>query len=118
MKLLRYGTALVVAATCIAPLHAQQSTGTIRGRVIDEASQSPLRGALVRFGGQNAQTREDGGYLLSDVPPGSDTLRVTMIGYAPAARPVTVSAGETVDVEVALVPQAVNLAELVVVGYG
>jgi TonB-linked SusC/RagA family outer membrane protein len=118
MKLLRYGTALVVAATCIAPLQAQQSTGTIRGRVIDEASQSPLRGALVRFGGQSAQTREDGGYLLTDVPPGSDTLRVTMIGYAPVARPVTVAAGETVDAEIALAPQAVNLAELVVVGYG
>jgi TonB-linked SusC/RagA family outer membrane protein len=118
MKLLRYGTALIVAATCIAPLQAQQSTGTIRGRVIDEASQSPLRGALVRFGGQSAQTREDGGYLLTDVPPGSDTLRVTMIGYAPVARPVTVSAGETVNAEVALAPQAVNLAELVVVGYG
>jgi iron complex outermembrane receptor protein len=118
MRLLRYGTALLLAATWMTPLQAQQTTGTIRGRVTDESSQLPLRGALVRYGGRHAQAREDGGYLLTDVSPGSDSLRVTMIGYAPVARSVTVSAGETVDVEVALAPQAVNLAELVVVGYG
>jgi TonB-dependent starch-binding outer membrane protein SusC len=117
MKLLKYGTALVLAAVGFAPLQAQQS-GTIRGRVVDEASQEPLRGAVVRFGSRNAQASDNGSYLLTDVPAGSDTLRVTMIGYAPSARLVTVSAGETVDAEIALAPQAVNLAELVVVGYG
>jgi TonB-linked SusC/RagA family outer membrane protein len=117
MKLLTFGTALVVAAAGFAPLQAQQS-GTIRGRVTDEASQAPLRGVVVRFGNQAAESRDDGRYVLTDVPAGSDSLRVAMIGYAPAARPVTVAAGETVEVDVALAPQAVNLAELVVVGYG
>jgi iron complex outermembrane receptor protein len=118
MRLLRYGTALFLAAFWIAPLLAQEPTSTIRGRVTDEASQEPLRGATVRVGSQSTQTRADGGYLLTEIPPGTDTLRVSMIGYAPVARSITASLGEVLNVDVALAPQAVNLAELVVVGYG
>jgi len=118
MRGLRCTIGLLVAATWIAPLSAQESTGTIRGRVTDQSSQLPLQGALVRFGSRTAQTRTDGGYLVTDVPAGTDSLRVTMIGYAPASRSVTVAAGETLDLDVALVAQAAQLAELVVVGYG
>ena len=117
MKLLTYGLALVVAAAWFAPLQAQES-GTIRGRVTDESSQQPLHGATVRAGGQATQTGVDGGYVLSDVPAGSDSLWVAMIGYAPVARPITVAAGEALNVDIALAPQATELAELVVVGYG
>ena len=118
MRLLRYGIALFLAAVWIAPLHAQEATGTIRGRVTDASSQLPLRAATVRVGSRSAETRADGGYLLTDVPPGTDSVRVSMIGYAPLAQAVTVVAGQTVDVDFALTSQAVNLAEMVVVGYG
>ena len=118
MRLLRYGIALFLAAAWIAPLHAQEATGTIRGRVTDASSQLPLRAATVRVGSRSAETRADGGYLLTDVPPGPDSVRVSMIGYAPLAQVVTVVAGQTVDVDFALTSQAVNLAEMVVVGYG
>lgn len=116
MRLLRYG--LFLAAVWIAPLHAQETTGTLRGRVTDQSSQLPLRGATVRLGGATAETRVDGGYLLTGVPAGTDTLWVTMIGYAPLAQAVTVAGGQTVDVDLALTAQAVNLAEMVVIGYG
>ena len=118
MRLLRYGIALFLAAVWIAPLHAQEATGTIRGRVTDASSQLPLRAATVRVGSRSAETRADGGYLLTDVPAGTDSVRVSMIGYAPLAQAVTVVAGQTVDVDFALTSQAVNLAEMVVVGYG
>jgi iron complex outermembrane receptor protein len=118
MRGLRYSIGLLLAVVWITPLRAQEATGTIRGRVTDEASQQPLQGAVVRVGSRSTQTRADGGYLLPDVPAGADSLRVTMIGYAPAARPVTVVGGETITMDVPLVAQAVNLAELVVVGYG
>jgi TonB-dependent starch-binding outer membrane protein SusC len=118
MRGLRYGSGLLLAAVWVVSLHAQEPGGTVRGRITDEASQAPLQGASVRLGGQATQTRPDGAYVLTGVPAGSDTLRVTMIGYAPVARAVTVSAGETLDLDVALAPQATELAELVVVGYG
>ena len=113
-----YSIALLLAAVWVAPLRAQEPTGSIRGQVTDQASQLPLGGASVRIGGRSTQTRPDGGYLLTDVPAGTDTLRVTMIGYAPGARSVTVAAGEIADVDVALAAQAAQLAELVVIGYG
>ena len=118
MKVIRYGLGLLLTAVWLAPLPAQQTGGTVRGRVTDESSQLPLQGATVRVGGQSGTTRADGGYLLTGVAGGTDTLRVTMIGYSPVARAITVVAGETADMDIALAPQATELAELVVVGYG
>src|SRR5687768_5741982 len=97
---------LFLGAVWIAPLRAQEPTGSIRGRITDQSSQLPLAGAVVRIGTQSAQTRPDGGYLLIDVPAGTDSLRVTMIGYAPETRPVTVAAGEILDLDVGLTAQA------------
>ena len=118
MRPLRYGTGLFLAAVWIVPLHAQDTTGTVRGRVTDQSSQLPLRGATVRLGGAITESRVDGAYLITGIPAGTDTLRVTMIGYAPLARAVTVAGGQTVDVDPALTAQAVDLAEMVVIGYG
>jgi TonB-linked SusC/RagA family outer membrane protein len=118
MRLLRYGIVLILAAGWIVPLSAQAPTGTIRGRVTDGASQQPIRGATVRTGTRNAQTRPDGGYILTEVPAGGDSVRVTMIGYAPITQAVTVVSDSVAEVDFALTAQAVNLAEVVVVGYG
>jgi TonB-linked SusC/RagA family outer membrane protein len=118
MKGFRYGSAFLLAAMWAGSLHAQEPGGTIRGRVTDEASQQPIRGATVTMSGRTTETRADGGYLLTDLPTGTDTVRVTMIGYAPSAQAVTLAAGQTIDIDFAMTAQAVNLAEVVVIGYG
>jgi TonB-dependent starch-binding outer membrane protein SusC len=118
MRGIRCTIGLFLAAVWVTPLSAQEPTGSIRGHVTDEATRQPVRGATVRVGSKSTQTRVDGAYLIPDVPAGTDSVRVTMIGYAPTARAVTVSPGELVDADLSLAPQAVNLAELVVVGYG
>ncbi|HEY8257071.1 MAG TPA: SusC/RagA family TonB-linked outer membrane protein [Gemmatimonadales bacterium] len=117
MRGLRCTIGLLLAAVWIAPLSAQ-STGTVRGRVSDESSQLPLRGAIVAIGALRTETRADGVYLLEGVPEGTDSLHVSLIGYAPVSQGVTVAAGQTIDLDVSLTVQAVNLAEVVVVGYG
>ena len=118
MRGLRYCSGLLLAAVWVVSLHAQEPGGTIRGRVTDEASQLPIRGATVTYSGRTAETRADGGYQLDDLPTGTDTLRVTMIGYSPGAQAVTLAAGQTIDVDFAIAAHAVNLAEIVVTGYG
>ena len=118
MRGLRYSIGLLLATVWIAPLRAQEPGGSIRGHVTDLTSKQPLQGAVIRVGSRTTETRADGGYLLAGIPAGTDTLRVTMIGYAPDARAVTVAEGETLDVNVGLAAQAAQLAELVVVGYG
>src|SRR5437764_10626006 len=108
----------LVAVLWMAPLSAQQPTGTIRGHVTDGVTHQPLSGVTVAVGSRGALTEADGRYLITGVPAGTDTLRTRMIGYAPAKRSVTVVGGDTTVVDVALSPQAVGLSEIVVTGYG
>src|SRR4029077_500100 len=110
------GAILAVLGT--PPLGAQQPTGTVRGSVTNSATQQPLAGVSVTVGRRAAATRADGGYVLTDVPAGSDTVRARLIGYAPAKQAVAVAGGDTVTVDLAMTPRAVNLASVVVVGYG
>src|ERR1041384_986310 len=101
-----------------APLSAQQGSGTVRGRVTNAATQQPLAGVSVTVGRRAAVTRMDGGYVVNDVPAGTDTVRARLIGYAPAVQAVTVAGGDTVTLDIAMTARAVNLASVVVVGYG
>lgn len=113
--------ALLTATTAwTAPLIAQQatSTGTIRGRITDNATQEPIAGVLVSVGTRSARTATDGRYLISGVPAGSDIVHARLIGYVAAAQPVMVAAGDTVAVDLALAAQAIDLSAVVVTGYG
>jgi iron complex outermembrane receptor protein len=110
--------AMVLAGLCVAPLQAQETIGTIRGRVTDAETQRPLQGGTVTVGNRSAVTQADGRYAIAGVPPGTHTLRVRMIGFTPQTQEVTIEAGQTLDVDVALTAQAVELSEMVVIGYG
>ncbi len=118
MKRLRYVSGALLTVLGMAPLGAQQRTGTIRGRVSDDATRQPLLGVAVAVGSRAALTLADGRYVITGVPAGADTVRARMLGYAPARRPVTVVGGQTVVVDLALTAQAVGLSEVVVTGYG
>jgi iron complex outermembrane receptor protein len=109
---------VLLLAWWIVPLRAQGPSGTIRGKVTDSASQRPVHGATISVAGKTAVTQADGRYYLSDVPAGTNDLRVRMIGYSPLTLRIEVIGGQTNDVDVTLNAQAVNLAEIVVVGYG
>jgi TonB-linked SusC/RagA family outer membrane protein len=108
--------ALLVGAN----LGAQESTGSISGRVVDSASAQPLANATIAVDGtdRRAVTRADGGYTISLVPAGTQTVRVRRIGYATRAMTVAVSAGGTASADFALTAQAAALSEIVVTGYG
>jgi TonB-dependent starch-binding outer membrane protein SusC len=118
MRRLRFIVGALPAVLWIAPLHAQQPTGTIRGRVTDASTQQPLAGATVSFGTRRALSESDGHYIISAVPAGTDSVRARLIGYGRAAQQVTVAGGDTVVVDLAMSPQAVSLSEVVVTGYG
>ena len=118
MKRLLCILAALLAAHGVAPLRAQEPTGTVRGRVVDEATLQPLAGVMITVAGRGALTGSDGRYVLTGVRAGSDSVRSRRIGYAPAAQAVTVAANETIVADFALAVQAVNLAEMVVTGYG
>ncbi len=118
MRRVRYVIGALLALAWIAPLRAQEPAGTVRGRVIDAASQQPLARVTVAVGARGTVTLTDGSFTITGVPVGAATLRVRMLGYAPVTQAVTVVGGQTVEANVSMTPQAVTLAEVVVTGYG
>jgi len=101
-------------------LRAQDATGTVRGRVVDAASQQPLSSANVVIVGttRGSVTDADGGYVVANVPVGAQTVRVSRIGFTPATQVVTVLGGSTSTADFTLQAQAVLLGDVVSIGYG
>ena len=112
--------ALACVAAPLTSLHAQESTGTITGQVVDSASRQPLADVSVVVEGtpRGAVTRVDGSFTISGVPAGTHLVRARRIGFGTQSQNVTVSSGATVSVTFALTRQAAILEQMVVVGYG
>jgi iron complex outermembrane receptor protein len=114
--------AFLSALLCTLPtsLAAQEPTGSITGQVVDALTQQGLPGVSVRIEGtrREAVTRNDGGFVLSEVPVGTHRLRAVRIGYAPLAQDITVTAGAAATAQFALPPQAALIDAVVVTGYG
>ncbi len=116
----RLGTGLafcLTATICFGrPAVAQLQTGQIEGNVTRAVDGAALAGALVRVVGTGieAATGTDGRYALQRVPVGQHAIFVRWLGYKPREVPVTVTAGTTQTVDVALESQPISLGEIVV----
>ena len=102
MRRLRFIIGALLAVLWVAPLSAQEPAGTVRGRVLDEASQQPLARVTVAVGNRGAQTQADGSYIITSVPAGAANLRARMLGYAPVTRAIVVTGGATLVVDAGL----------------
>ena len=110
------GTVLPLFASSV----ALAQTGMITGTVTSADGGQPVASANVVVVGARAGalTRDDGRYTIA-VAPGTYTLRVTRIGFAPdTVGGVVVTAGGTTTVDVRLNVSAVVLGEVVSIGYG
>ncbi len=114
----RFLTALFGIALCAIPSGAMAQTGNIAGRIVDEVTREPVVGAQVAVGDLGGLTNETGRFSVANVAAGVHTLTVSSIGYATATRTVTVQTGQTTTLELSLGTQAIELGELVVIGYG
>jgi TonB-linked SusC/RagA family outer membrane protein len=120
---LRVSSLLKTGAWCFAlslitTAAALGQTATVSGMVTQSGTGEPLRGAFVRIeGSQTAHlTRENGRYVITNIPAGSQTLVVEMIGHTTARRTVTLTAGQEAVVNVVLAAEAISLQEIVVTG--
>ena len=112
------GYTFLVLLSSSALLQAQGTSGIVAGRVLDNSSGAPITGAAIAVGDRGTLSGADGRFAITQVPAGTQTLRITLIGYADATQTVNVTAGQTTTVVVRLTPQAVELAEIVAIGYG
>jgi TonB-linked SusC/RagA family outer membrane protein len=97
-----------------------QGTGTIRGRITDAASGTPLAGVQVSVDGTRtgAQSGQDGVYVINAAPAGTQTLTARRVGYSPQHVTVAVGAGAsaTQNFSMKIVPTTLN--EVVVTALG
>jgi TonB-linked SusC/RagA family outer membrane protein len=115
-RLLVTSWASVILAITAAPAPAQ--TGTVTGRVVDSHTLQPLSSAQVFIAELSigTLTRDDGRYLLVNVPAGTHRLQAQIIGYRTASTQVSVTAGAQSAVDVLLSQDALALDEVVVTG--
>lgn len=113
---------LTVVCTCLARPLAAQSTQTIRGKISDGVSNTPLIGVSVTvltadqrsFG---AVTDANGQFRIDKVPVGRHTVRITYMGYEEQSIPNTiVTAGKEVILNAALTESVSQLNEIVITG--
>ncbi len=118
-RLLRIATlALLFAGTAMA-----QSTSSITGVVTDASTGKPVVGAVVVVTSpaleaeQTAVTEEGGKYAVPGLPAGDYTLAVQFEGYKPFERAdLKVKEGTTLRANASVVPEAVQMEEVVVTG--
>ena len=110
-------TAFLLAAG-VPGLTAQ--TGTIVGTITDAGSARPLESAQVYIEGAGigTLTNSSGRFLLVNVPAGEHTIISELVGYRSASQTVSVSAGGTTQVDLAMSQTAIALDEIVITGAG
>src|SRR2546421_11268795 len=112
MTLVRHLALALVAGLFLAlPLSAQDATGVITGKVVDQTTQQPLGNVEVAVAGTPLRdlSRIDGTFRLTGVHAGAQRLRATRIGYGSQFQAVTVTAGRGGSVGLTPVPAAAVL---------
>lgn len=111
---------LACIAGATAPLYSQQPSGVIRGTVTQFGTSAPLPGAEVSIPQtrQGTQASDAGAFTIRNVNPGIVTIRVQLIGYELVEKTVTVTAGDTATVAIAMKATQVALSGIVVTATG
>ena len=116
VPLAHHGARAALISVVPAFLAAQTpGTGVVAGRILaraDTGAPMPTPGATIFILGTalRGTADDDGSFVLGQVPAGSHTMRVRLIGYRTAERVLRVRAGDTVRVNVMLETDAQLLA--------
>jgi outer membrane receptor for ferrienterochelin and colicin len=108
---------LLAALFCLAAAALAGTTGKIAGKVTDAKTNEPLVGVNVLVVGttRGGSTDVDGEYFVLNVPPGSYSLRVSAVSYAPITiNDVKVQVDQTTRIPLALRPEAVEMSDVLV----
>jgi CarboxypepD_reg-like domain len=86
----------VCLAACVLLMAAVAEAGEVRGKVVGVNRGEPLRQVqvMVLELKRAVNTGNDGMFAISDIPPGSYTLRVTAVGYRLVTTPFTMASAE------------------------
>jgi hypothetical protein len=91
-----------------------QTTGSVSGFTEDSLTKETLVGATVSVKGTKlgSYTNKSGFFSISRIPPGAQTLVVTMIGYQRKEIPITVVAGASEKLKLEVSPSSIRTQEV------
>ncbi|MDH7515710.1 MAG: TonB-dependent receptor [Bacteroidota bacterium] len=97
-------------------LHAQDSTGTVHGFVVDAATREPLVGASIVIPGTPFGTAAglDGSFVLQRLPAGSYSIQASVVGYKSLILPVVAAPGRRNEIVFALEVLPIDLDAVLV----
>src|SRR5215831_2382942 len=95
---------------------AAQTAGRITGVITDRTAGAPIPNVTVSIVGTQLGGRSgpDGRYTIGEVPAGSQRVRAARIGYAPTDQLVTLSAGQSLTLNISMAAASVTLDQMVV----
>ncbi len=84
--------------------------GTVTGRIVDTASLQPISGATIAIGNIVSITAaiDQGGFVLRNVPVGTQTLTISAIGWISYRTQVKVTKNGTTDIGPIGLPSALQ----------
>lgn len=93
---------------------------TIRGRVIDKETQSPLPGANIRvlddtLNQLGASSNSEGFFSINNVPVGKHSLKISFIGYSDRIIDVTLNSGKEIVLSIEMEESSTTIIEVEVV---
>ncbi len=93
--------------------------GSISGTVIDSATKKWINGVTIVLAGKkfSATTRDDGKFIISNVPNGNYQLSAKMLGYSQKSVSVVVN-GAVANINIQLIATATSLNEVVTTATG
>jgi outer membrane receptor protein involved in Fe transport len=116
LKLSRFICVIVLIAIIPAfSLFAQN--GTVKGNVSDTKGVAiPYANAVLMGTTMGAAADADGNYIISNVPAGNYTLRVTVVGYKQSSANITVTTEETTTQNFSLAQDVLDMEGVVITG--
>jgi TonB-dependent SusC/RagA subfamily outer membrane receptor len=95
-----------------------QQVGRIEGQITSAVTNQPVPAVAVLIAGTRvgAVTAGSGRFMIPNVAVGAHDIEIQRIGYRPETRRVTVLAGETATLNIALIQTTIALDEVVVTG--
>ncbi len=95
-----------------------QSKGSLKGNVTDAQTSETLIGTSIVIKGTLSGTTTDveGNYILENVTAGNYTIVASFVGYMNQEHQVTIKAGETTTLNLAMNPDMLGLDEVIVTG--
>ncbi len=112
----RVAIAAVIGA--LAQTGSLAAQGTLRGTVTAAGTGAALGGAQVSLPDLSlgANAGPGGGYQITDIPAGTHEVMVVLLGYGTERRQVTITDGQTAELDFSLSEAAIELEGLVAVG--